>query len=254
MSPNLTWERPKNVPIPTTWSKYESNKPMANGIKPKFIIQDFTEEWRDQVIQIVTDFFLRDEPLSKSINFKKNNNDVQAFLKYIHEYLNKKMVLIAIVENLNELGDGNLPLLAGCNITGVITKGEKEGDDDDKNVSEQTRKIFKILEKIEEMNDPYKYYGVNEFLYALGLTVHPAFRGHNLGHEILKARFPLCKATGIKSTVTVFTAIASQIAATKAGFELLAEIVYDDYKDENGEVVFKIESTKTVKLMGKRIE
>ena len=38
------------------------------------------------------------------------------------------------------------------------------------------------------MNDPYKYYGVNEFLYALGLTVHPAFRGHNLGHEILKAR------------------------------------------------------------------
>ena len=42
------------------------------------------------------------------------------------------MVLIAIVENLNELGDGNLPLLAGCNITGVITKGEKEDDDDDK--------------------------------------------------------------------------------------------------------------------------
>ena len=90
MSPNLTWERPENVPIPTTWSKYESDKPMANGIKPKFIIQDFTEEWRDQVIQIVTDFFLRDEPLSKSIS-NNNNNPViliHSFIQSINHSFN----------------------------------------------------------------------------------------------------------------------------------------------------------------------
>lgn len=36
------------------------------------------------------------------------------------------MGLIAVVENLDDLGDETLPALAGCNITGVVTEDEHD--------------------------------------------------------------------------------------------------------------------------------
>jgi GNAT superfamily N-acetyltransferase len=66
--------------------------------------------------------------------------------------------------------------------------------------------------------DPFQFYQVDVFLSAVGLTVHPDFRRRGIAVEILKARLPLCKAFGIKVTSTMFTAIGSQISATKAGF------------------------------------
>lgn len=66
-------------------------------------------------------------------------------------------------------------------------------------------------------------------------------------------RIPLCKAVGIKLTVTVFTAIESQVLAKKVGFIDLDEVTYDDLKNVHGYDLGKIE-TKTMKLMGLPIE
>lgn len=45
--------------------------------------------------------------------------------EFINEYLDRKMVLIAVVDNYDELEDESLPRLAGCNVTGVVTPDEK---------------------------------------------------------------------------------------------------------------------------------
>lgn len=64
----------------------------------------------------------------------------------------------------------------------------------------------------------YEVYNINKYLSALGLVVSHKYRGRNVSPEILKARFPLCKALGIKVTSTVFTGGVSQRAAERAGF------------------------------------
>lgn len=49
--------------------------------------------------------------------------------------------------------------------------------------------------------------------------------------------------------MSLFTAPAAQRAAKKAGFKTLAEIFYEDYKNEKGEIIFQTVPTKSVKLM-----
>lgn len=61
-------------------------------------------------------------------------------------------------------------------------------------------------------------YNIDKYLSALGLVVSPKYRGRSVSSEILKARFPLCKALNIKVTSTVFTGPISQKAASRAGF------------------------------------
>lgn len=40
-------------------------------------------------------------------------------------------------------------------------------------------------------NIAYEHYGVEKYLYAIGLSVDPAFRGYGLGKDILKIRYDL---------------------------------------------------------------
>lgn len=65
----------------------------------------------------------------------------------------------------------------------------------------------------------YEVYDIDKYMTAMGLVVAPKYRGRNISPEILKARFPLCKALGIKVTSTLFSGDISQKAAIRAGFK-----------------------------------
>lgn len=67
--------------------------------------------------------------------------------------------------------------------------------------------------------DVFGYYGVEKVLKSNGLCVHRDFRSLGIGSKILEARLPLMKDLGITVTSTIFTGIASQRSAIKAGFE-----------------------------------
>jgi len=71
---------------------------------------------------------------------------------------------------------------------------------------------------------------------------------------IIRARFELCKGLHIPLTKTIFTAIQSQKIAAKAGFEVLAELEYEQVKDANGQVRFpNMAPTKYIQLSAKTI-
>jgi GNAT superfamily N-acetyltransferase len=100
----------------------------------------------------------------------------------------------------------------------------------------------------------FERYGVTEFLAALGLVVHPDYRGQGLGAEILKTRTSLGKALGLKVTMTFFTTVEGQKCAEKVGMELLAELPYNMFKTEEGEEVYPINIPKTLKIMAMRLD
>lgn len=79
-----------------------------------------------------------------------------------------------------------------------------------------------------EKVDVFQKYNVDKYLSALGLSVDAKYRGRGIATEILKARVPLCKAMGIPLTTTVFTGVASQKCATRAGFVEDADVEYEE--------------------------
>ena len=109
------------------------------------------------------------------------------------------------------------------------------------------------LGKPSEIANVFERYGVEEYMTALGLCVHPLFRGQGLGLEILKARFDLCKAVDLKVTMTIFTGVASQLLAHRVGMVVLADLLFEDFK-EDGKPAFPNIECKSVKAMAKRVE
>jgi GNAT superfamily N-acetyltransferase len=110
-----------------------------------------------------------------------------------------------------------------------------------------------VVNRSSEVVNVFEKYGVNEYLTAMGLCVDPVFRGQRLGMELLKTRFDLCKAVGLKVTMSFFSVGASQLQAHRAGMEVIGEFWYDDCK-EDGKPVFPNIKSVTMKVMVKRVE
>ncbi|XP_049771821.1 uncharacterized protein LOC126150230 isoform X2 [Schistocerca cancellata] len=102
--------------------------------------------------------------------------------------------------------------------------------DDPELKNEKLADLLKAVKEVEALVQPdvFERFGVPECLYALGLVVAREHRGQGLGEQLLRARWPLGRALGLRATSTVFTGPASQLLARRAGFQALAEAAYGD--------------------------
>ncbi|XP_011705240.1 PREDICTED: uncharacterized protein LOC105460485, partial [Wasmannia auropunctata] len=116
--------------------------------------------------------------------------------------------------------------------------------------SEKVKCMFEILANATKV--VYECYEIDKYLYAIGLSVDPAYRGYGLGKDILKIRYLLGPKYGIPATATVFTSIISQKSAAGVGFEELLTKKFADCVDENGKEYFPGIKSKEFKVMGKR--
>lgn len=81
-----------------------------------------------------------------------------------------------------------------------------------------TKDLFDIAFLLFENFDPYKCYGVNEFLTSFGLSVGREYRGRSIGDQLLTTRKLICKEFGLKFAQTIFTSDFSNRNADKVGF------------------------------------
>lgn len=114
--------------------------------------------------------------------------------------------------------------------------------------------MSKIYKDIRINTDPFEKLSLDAYIHDWGLVVKPEFRGMDIGYNILLSLEKLAKAFDIKGSMIMFTRIHSQVLAQRAGFKLYNEIVYSEYKDEQGQVVFPVEGTKSLKFMGIKYE
>nr|CAD7439389.1 unnamed protein product [Timema bartmani] len=243
---NSLWERPDSVPFPSVWQRYEGTKKMPTGNIPKFSIEDLTEDYVEEVIEHMSNIFLRDETVCSTSKLCEDPVSLAEIQELWRKYAKQRVALVAFVDE----EEGGHRRIAGANMTGVAYKSE--GSTLELFKGEALRKAILLLEYCDNLVDVFKKYNVNEYMTALGLSVGREFRGQGLGLELLKTRSDICRAVGLKLTVTLFTGVASQVQAERAGFELLAEVNYEDYKVD-GEVVYSNTNTKSFKLMAMRI-
>lgn len=216
---------------------------MPDGRVPNFWIQDVPPELDEQIVDFMCDSFLKEENMLSITKVREDPESYESIRMFWHHMLGQRIAIVAFSDWPN--GESS-PTIAGCNITGVELKGHSYP----KFPGDRLQKVVAALEYIEHKVDVFERYGADACMTALGLSVSPLFRGQELGRELLLAREPLARAVGLKFTVTVFTGIASQKQSERAGFELLAEQKYTEYKPD-GEEVFPGAPCETFQLKAK---
>ncbi|XP_069669114.1 arylalkylamine N-acetyltransferase-like 2 [Periplaneta americana] len=242
-----TWQRPVSVPVPTVWRRYEGLLEMPDGKKPKFIIQDLTEDIFEDVLEIMSVNFCKDEVMFGCLKITEDPVSLTELQDLWRKLSKQNAGLVALLDD-----GSDRPRVAGANMTFVCRKQDKFSPDDFKGKAMKAMARDGMVYICGYVNI-FQHYGVKEYLSAFGLIVHPDFRGQGLGTEILKARKDLCKALGLKVTMTFFTTVEGQKSAKKAGMDVLAEIPYEIFKTEDGEEVYPIINPKTAKVMAMRI-
>ncbi|XP_043515593.1 uncharacterized protein LOC122531612 isoform X2 [Frieseomelitta varia] len=217
-------EPPIKYPIkppgpPKVWSIVEIK--LKNAEAPiRFTIQEIPEDRYEEAVEHMCKYFIADEPMCKCMTFTEDPN-------------------------------GGKPIMAGLNVLTLSFKDEKFNLDDMK--SKKGRIVFEAVLDLNKEVNVFEKYGIDKYMTAFGLSVHPSYRGAALGSHLLNARVNIGREYNIPVTITAFTSPISQKLAERCGFETLIEKNYDEYVDEKGNLQFPGITAKSVKLMGKRL-
>uniref|UniRef100_A0A1L8DAG3 N-acetyltransferase domain-containing protein n=1 Tax=Nyssomyia neivai TaxID=330878 RepID=A0A1L8DAG3_9DIPT len=235
----MSWKRSENVGFPQIWHTFEAKDP-DSGQSVKYRVQDLPEDRYDEVLDLMKYIFLKEEILA--VAFDHHTDPRERKMDFWSNVLNKKLSVVCFKEGSDEI--------CGFNILEVIQKEDKPKELPDQKVLD----ITKVLNFVKEKSDIFNRYGVEEYLYGVGLLIIPKYRGLGLSTEILRARIPLGKALGFKVTSTAFTGTASQKAASRAGFIEDFSILYGDLANKEPFVTVPNVASETLKFMSLRIE
>ncbi|KAL0280471.1 UNVERIFIED_CONTAM: hypothetical protein PYX00_001749 [Menopon gallinae] len=101
--------------------------------------------------------------------------------------------------------------------------------------------IFNVLDTLDKKFDVWSRVQINELFYTIILSVSRDYRGLNIGSELVQTSLKKAAACGLTHAVVECSSFYSARIIEKFGYEKICEMRYEDYKNENGEVIFKID-------------
>nr|XP_003700513.1 PREDICTED: uncharacterized protein LOC100876900 [Megachile rotundata] len=241
--------KPISFPIkppgpPKVWSTVEAVI-KGKGDKPiKFTIQDIPEDRYDDVVKHMCTYFVADEPMCKCLNRKELVDTYQHQWK---EYLQHGLAIGAFTEN----PDGGKPVMAAVNVLKFC-----HIDDDmvfTESMPPSPKLMWDITIDLTKKAQVYEKYGVDRYIGAFGLSVHPEYRGVALGGHLLRTRVDIGREYKIPVTSTIFSSPIAQKLAERCGFETLVEQKYEDMVDEKGNPLFRGIESESAKIMARRL-
>lgn len=200
------WIRPLDVvPYPNVWLEFEAKESKFSGKLVKYRIQDLPENRFHDAVQHMNEYYLVDEPLSKSIGKQRMwykfdlvelietilfslTPDGHLDENYIADYARLWRGAIAQKTTLVCFRDG-YDEIVGLNVLLFNTKN----DTFTKQIEAQTKTkdfldIFRVHAICYENFSPYDKYNVDRYIGSVGLSVQPKYRGIALGTRMLEAR------------------------------------------------------------------
>ncbi|XP_029158805.1 uncharacterized protein LOC114931055 [Nylanderia fulva] len=241
---NLPRIKPPGQP-PKIWKSIE--KVSNDGKTMKFTIQEIPEDRHEDAVQHMCDHFLADEPTCQCLNAINDPVFVQDMSTLWRLLIAEGISIAAFTDNPN----GGKPIIAGMNTLGLGFRDQKDSISNYQFKSQNCKNTLEIITGATKII--YEHYGVDKYLYAIGLSVDPAYRGYGLGKDILKLRELVGREYNIPATATVFSSIISQKSAKGAGFEVLMTKDFVDIVDENGKQYFPGIKSENFEVMGKRL-
>ncbi|XP_032672772.1 uncharacterized protein LOC116844821 [Odontomachus brunneus] len=231
---------------PRIWDVIE--KTGKDGRPIKFTIQEIPEDRSEEAVDHMCTHFLADEPTCACFNAINTPIFVEECRTLWRGLMEQRMAIAAFVDNPK----GGKPIIAGMNVLSIEFKENAE-----KKLHFQSKFgiTYKVMSDLTKQLQLYERYGVEKYMFAVGLSVAPAFRGYGLGTDLLKTRDKIGREYNIRMTSTAFTSPFSKKSAERAGFELLLSRDYTDLVDENGKEYFPgiQKFSNTIVIMAKRI-
>lgn len=203
--------RPDSVPRPTTWHKFQA--PGLDGSPTTYEIRDLIDDDLEKAIDLMTKYYIRDEPQSKLLGLIDDPASVEDFHTGWRIAQSQRMPIACY-----EIKSGDL---VGVNFLGVLSK-------DDPKCELKGSKWMVQLQTLVGKYDSFDYFGTDKYIIEYGLATLDAYRYRGIATELLKARRPLMKALGIKHSFTGFSAPGSFKAGQKAGYKVISEVWYED--------------------------
>lgn len=213
----------------------------------KFTIQEVPEDRYEEVIEHMCTYFIPQEPMCKCMNGKDDPEYVDNFRQFWREVIKQGLTVGAFTENPN----GGKPIIAGVNILSLSLKGEHF--DSNQITSKKGTKLMNFLEDMCKKGNIYEKYGVDKYIGAFGLSVHPNYQGVALGGHLLDARVEIGREYKLPVTATAFTSPISQKLAARCGFEDIIKKKYAEVADEKGDLLFPGIEAEELKIMGRRL-
>ncbi|XP_043276908.1 uncharacterized protein [Venturia canescens] len=233
------------------WRLIESSSKSNGKEIEKISIESIPEDRYDEAVDFLCKYYIADEPLCQSRNI---NNDLVALEDFRREW--RETLEEGISVGAFSMGENlSKPELVGLNVLYIGTKAVDAKEMEKKTFnSTKAKELIEMFVRVRDATDIYKKYETDIYLGAIGLCVHPHYRGLGLAKYMLDARTKIGQELGIPVTVTIFTGPLSQMAAERAGFEVLFERRYDQMLDDNGEIMYPVKGSKMIKVMGKKFE
>ncbi|CAL7952322.1 unnamed protein product [Xylocopa violacea] len=251
MSGNVKCESPVSFPIKPpgqtkVWKVIEIKVPKS-ATPIKFSIQEVPEDRYEEIVEYMCKYFIVDEPICKSFNGINDPEFVEDFRQFWKEFIKHGLTVAAFVENPN----GGKPIIAAVNMLALSLKEDDMELDALK--TEKGQRLMTVLVNLSKEANIYEKYGVDRYMSAFGLSVHPFYRGAALGAHLLNARTDIGREYKISVTSTAFTSPISQKLAARCGFETVAEKNFNEFVDEDGNEILPGIESKCLKIMAKKL-
>jgi arylalkylamine N-acetyltransferase len=183
---------------------------------------------REELLQFLRTFFIRDEPINDSIGLL----DGRATCSELEDY------------SLKELDNGiNLKAVSNGKIIGVCLNGilERGYVDEIEEVNCNDKKFAKILKLLDHVAVESKIFShfpdVDKAMTVKILSVDSSLRGRGIAKDLMNRTRDLARELGCGIMTADCTSHFTARALKKLGFECIYSLKYEDYK-VNGEVVF----------------
>ena len=179
-------------------------------------LEIITEDRYNDVIKIMANDFVPDEPLSVAFGVVWSPD----FEKLVLANLKENVSVMAVSDDTNEI--------MGIRVCGVRKKTDSTSNDGMED--EPLRSLFEFLDHKSAEIDFFNKYGVNEQFHFLSLAVNANYRRRGLGNILLGTCAALANELGFKAIKGEGTSNFSQRIYEKQGFETVFVLPYDQYK------------------------
>ncbi|KAI5638570.1 hypothetical protein NE865_08762 [Phthorimaea operculella] len=234
-----------SMPFTRVWDSScprEYDRWEADGVT--WVIQDLPPDDDEEVLEMFEEHFIPDEALCTASGLLDDKLSVDSMLDFWRACLAKRMALACYAYK-----DG-VKTLAALNCCLVACR------DDDEEIckieGELWQNVYNALHYVETKVNVFDLLNVDRVLIAMGLVVKKEYRGARLGSRLLAARKPLALSHGITATSTVFSGIASQKSAERAGFRTVAEVSFKELAESG--LRYPSDKNRIVKLMVKTFD
>lgn len=208
----FAWNRDKNDKKDRVW--HEFSAPDENGVIIKYEIKDLLASKLQEGIDLMKKYFIGDEPLCRITKLADDPLSVSHYEELWTESFKQGVALACFKSNVDEL--------VGVNFLAVLS------NNDPPCTREWPGRAFRFIE-IKMTNgmidtfDLFKTFEIERFLVGWGLAVSEKYRRRGIATEFMKSRIPVMEAFDIPYTGTVYSAVGSQKAAEKAGYQTFLE-------------------------------